>query len=651
MANWKKLAQGAAGAAGGGGGLNVEDVFSTYLYEGNSTDNTTITNNIDLSTEGGMVWIKRRDGSGDHSVFDTERGVEKRLKTNADSAEFDLTSINISGLSAFNTDGFDLGRWTTVNENTDDFVSWTFRKAPKFFDVVTYTGNGTAGRTVSHNLGSVPGCIFVKALSSGQSWAVYHRGVASDAETDYLVLNDTNAAVDNALYWNDTAPTASNFTVGTRNNVNGNGITYVAYLFAHNDGDGEFGPTGDQDIIKCGSFTGAGYNASDEFNVDLGFEPQWIIYKRTDSSTGGGWFIVDNMRGWRPETSSNFEYLQAQSTNAEAEGGALGIRSNGFRVRAGSGREYIYIAIRRGPMAVPESATDVFAIAFATSPAPWFNSSFPVDFAVLGSRSTSDKMYAVSRINAEKYLRTNTTDAEVSFPYTGFDNMDGFHTNDSNNSDYVAWMWKRAPNFFDVVAYEGIGGFNGNQQNHNLGVTPEMIWIKNRDVSKEWIVYHKDLTDYEYYLQLNSNSAQADGSVTMFYAAPTSTTFNVGSNGAVNGFGESFIAYLFASLDGVSKVGSYTGTGSAQTIDCGFSSGARFVLIKNISNGSTSWLVFDSERGITTGNDPVLQLNSTSAEVTSAVVDIEPQNSGFEVNGTYDWVNASGDTYIFYAIA
>ena len=132
---------------------------------------------------------------------------------------------------------------------------------------------------------------------------------------------------------------------------------------------------------------------------------------------------------------------------------------------------------------------------------------------------------------------------------------------------------------------------------------------------------------------------------------PSSTTFTVGtSNNVVNGTSSTYIAYLFATLAGVSKVGSYTGNGTSQTIDCGFSGGARFILIKSTST-TGSWWVYDSVRGIVAGNDPALQLNSTAAEVTSADA-IDPDSSGFIVNQEATCsINASGVSYIFMSIA
>jgi hypothetical protein len=125
--------------------------------------------------------------------------------------------------------------------------------------------------------------------------------------------------------------------------------------------------------------------------------------------------------------------------------------------------------------------------------------------------------------------------------------------------------------------------------------------------------------------------------------------FTLGNSGNVNGTSDTFIAYLFASLPNVSKCGSYTGNGTSQTIDCGFTSGARFVLIKR-TDSTSDWFMLDSARGIVAGNDPLLALNGNGAESTGYDI-IDPDNSGFIINQTAWNTNVSSASYIFYAIA
>ena len=244
------------------------------------------------------------------------------------------------------------------------------------------------------------------------------------------------------------------------------------------------------------------------------------------------------------------------------------------------------------------------------------------------------------------FLETANTNAEAAGSSYQFDYQDSWHSG-SLGSSWYSWMWKRAPNYFDVVAYTGNGA--NRTINHNLGVAPEMMWVKRRNTADDWAVYYGDPTDY---LELNTTEATDDNSYFWNDTATTETVFSLGANVGVNGSGSTYIAYLFASLDGVSKVGSYTGNGSSQNIDCGFSSGARFVLIKR-SDSSGDWNFYDTERGIVAGNDSRLSLNTTDAEDTSNDR-VDPYSSGFTVNyiatGTSD-SNISGATYIFYAIA
>jgi hypothetical protein len=114
--------------------------------------------------------------------------------------------------------------------------------------------------------------------------------------------------------------------------------------------------------------------------------------------------------------------------------------------------------------------------------------------------------------------------------------------------------------------------------------------------------------------------------------------------------GQTYVAYLFATVAGVSKVGSYTGTGNTLQINCGFTGGARFVLIKR-TDSTGDWYCWDSSRGIVSGNDPYLLLNSTAAEVTNTDY-IDTYSAGFEISSTAPAaINANGGTFIFLAIA
>ena len=610
----------------------VEDVFSTYLYTGNGTSQT-ITNNIDLSGEGGMTWIKCRNNIMENALFDTNRGTTKYLHSDSTVAEQTFSG----SLTAFNSNGFSVGNGNLVNQNSYTFASWTFRKAQKFFDVVTYTGNGTAGRTISHNLGSTPGCIIIKRTSDDSGWAVYHRSL-NVANNESFQLNSSIASFTTEQYWNYTAPTSTEITLGNNATVNGNGSSYVAYIFAHDAGG--FGEAGDQSVIKCGGFTCDG---SGNATIDLGWEPQFVILKRKDATEN--WELYDNMRGL---TVSSGQRLRPSATDAEVNSGETQITNTGFkRVAVAANSTYVYIAIRRGPMKTPESATSVFAPVVGSS----LNSSFVTDFAFIDYKPGGSGTYPFScaRLTGNTYLKTSATSAELTFASTLYGAVQNGIGNSSFTSDFVGWLFQRAPGFMDVVTYAGTGSA-GATTSHNLGVSPELIITKVRNFSGEdWIVHYRNGSTITAG-SLNSTAAfAASGSapstdLTNF----TSTSYERNtSNRRVNG-SYNYVAYLFASLSGISSIGTYTGNGSSVTVTTNFQ--PRFILVKR-TDSTGDWIVSDSARGLIAGNDPYLLLNSTAAEDTDEDwVDIS--STGFTVNQvTASNANVNTGTYIYLAIA
>jgi hypothetical protein len=627
---------GASGAAGGDK-VYVDDVFSTYVYDGNSSDQP-INNGIDLAGEGGLVWIKKRDTSGSHSLTDTVTGIDKNLISNSTNAQ----ATDAYRITAVSANGFTLhGDGTNVNTNGDDFVSWTFRKAPGWCDIVTWTGNSTA-RTISHQLGSVPGMIIVKVTSGGtDDWFVYHRSLGDQR----IKLNSTNASGSTAV-WNYTAPTSSVFSVGTDGGVNGSGRTYVAYIFAHDDA--QFGTDGDESIIKCGSYTGT--NAENIINV--GFEPQYFFIKRTDSA--GLWMCWDVMRG-AANNSTNQPSLYFTSSDAESPFGQAYVHQNGFAFSNSdtdfnaSGGTYIYMAIRR-PNKPPEVATDVFALTTASNDnyTTFLTSGFPVDLVIEKGINGFGTYFWSRVIGASQFLDSTSTAVEggnrqtVIDSNTQFTGFGGLQTAAGQVSFYAL---KRAPGFMDVVAFTGTG--SATTINHNLGAVPSVVLIKGRDTTYNWYWQHYAL-GANTWLQLNKTEAGAGNGGVFNSTLPTSSVFSVGGLAGANGSGNTYIAYLFGDLPEISKAGTYTGTGSALNIDCGFTNGARFVLIKR-TDSTGNWYVFDTARGIVSGNDFAFAFNSTASQISGDYID--PLPAGFTINGSYAQWNESGGTYIFLAIA
>ncbi len=627
----------------------IEDVFSTYLYTG-SFSATNIVNGIDLSSKGGLVWTKSRNGSYSHNLVDTARGSSALFSNLTDSQASGYTwTANSNGYTLSTTDN-------TWNNAYSNYVSWTFRKQPKFFDVVTYTGNGVSGRQIAHSLGVAPGCVIVKTLNASSDWIVSHW--TNGASRRRLLLNGADASDSLYTYVNGFVSSASDtgFTVSAEGSsisaVNANGLTYVAYLFAHDAGG--FGLSGTDNVISCGSFS---VSVGSSATVNLGYEPQWLLVKDA-SSSGSSWMIYDTMRGW---SLSSYNILFPDLSIAEDVSAATNRfpTSTGFSYyNGGGGPNFIYLAIRRGPMKVPTSGTSVFAANLSGTYDAVNTTNFPIDaqiWAVRGGISRNslvvDRLRGVGTggtTNDGVFMSTSLADAEIgtgSNSSRSWDNT-GFRTPGYAGSvPEVFWSFRRAPGFFDVVCWTG-NGSNPRTINHNLGVSPEFIITKDRSAGYDWWCYHQALSATKYVV-LNLTSAAANSTANW---SPTSTSFLAASWYYLNNNNENYVAYLFASCPGVSKVGSYTGTGTTQQINCGFTGGARFVLIKR-TDSTGDWYVWDSARGIVAGNDPYLLLNNTAAEVTNTDY-IDTLSTGFEISSTAPAaINGNGGTFIYLAIA
>lgn len=649
-------------SAGGAAASYVDDVFSTYLYTGNSGTQT-ITNGIDLAGRGGMIWSKARSGTYSHSLWDSASGTSGYLKSDATSAKTTLAGTTFNNNNGFTFSGID----SVNNLNSILYSSWTFRKAPKFFDVVTWTGDNTT-RAIQHSLGITPGMIIVKRtdIASTQGWITWHT---STGGTNNLLLNSTASATA-LVNGRISAATSTNFTVaaGSTNNadVNASGGSYVAYLFAHDvSTDG---------IIQCGSFLSP---TSGETTVTLGWEPQYILMK-CYQSTGGNWFVVDNMRGI--VNGGNDPYLSVDTASTETNGyNLIEPTVNGFNVKntlPNQGYNYVYLAIRRSNKP-PSSGTQVFQPVVYTgngSANRLVNTGFLTDLVFARSRTNAgggyEGMVVGSRLTGDAWMKTAITQAELTTngletPTASYGNsfstMSGFgvtgpeitspsygNLNSSSGVSYIAHAFKRAKGFMNIVHYTGTGV---NQSiSHGLGVIPEMIIVKSRNSGTPgWSVWCSGISNTEY-LSLNTTTAKITDATYWNSTTPTSTVFSLGTNSAVNTNTATYECILFATLPGISKVGTYTGNGSNQTINCGFSTGARFVLIKR-TDSAGDWYVWDTARGIVTGNDPHLSLNTSAAEVTTDD-SIDPDSSGFIVNQLAATnINVTSASYIYLAIS
>jgi hypothetical protein len=633
----------------GGGGSDgfVDDLFSTYVYDGRNGP-FRIRNGVDLDGEGGLVWIKCRNQSVTHQLVDTERGQSSYLSSQSSNQEIIDAD---SRVTYFNNDGFSLGTGGEVNNATRTYTSWTFRKAPSFFDVVTGISDASGNCSFSHNLGITPGMVIIKRTDNDVTgWLTWHRGL-SDTVHDYLYLNAADKKYTAGFdVWNVTDTNVElnfGFLDGSNNPTQSE---YVAYVFAHDDSE--------EGLIQCGSYTGNG-NA-DGPEIDLGWEPQWLLVKSTTAS-GQPWGIYDVMRGM--PTGGDTAYLSPDRSNEEyANQGWIDVTPRGFKLVNlngdnfvnGSGDQYIYMAIRRSNKKAEEfEPEELFAVVDGepNGVIPNWDSGFPVDMAFQRSATGAEGAQITSRLMQGKGLVTSSTNASYDSAGNMFDHQNGWGAFNGAVSQ-TSWMWRRAPGFFDVVAYEGThSGNNGPSYTkpHSLGVVPEMMWVKNRGTANEkWPVYSKSLPITQA-MWLNQNDGQA---TEVFYwkNAPTATEFTVGGGTEINQTGHDYIAYLFASAPGICDIGSYTGIGESagdNVINCGFTNGARFVLIKR-TDANGDWYYLDTLRGITSSTSSVLSLNTSSSESIMSLW-VKPDPSGFAVWDNV--VNGLGNEYIYMAIA
>jgi len=611
--------------------IYIEDVFSTYLFTGTES-NQTIVNGIDLATYGGLLWYKTRNLTASHSFRDSARGSQYSLASNTTGAQVN----NGVGSTVFNTNGWTqgLGGFGPYN-----YASWTFRKQPKFFDIVTWTGDGTGDRTISHNLGSTPGFIVTKCTSTTSDWYSYHRSLGNNA---YVSLNQPTASSSSGgLNWN---PTSTTFVADSFLGLNNNGATYVAYLFAHDAGS--FGLTGTDNVVSCGSVTG-------DSVVDLGYEPQLVIAKCAGST--GDWSIVDNMRGAPTPASGNTPYsnvLVPNEPSAETTSGLTGsaviFNSTGFRLNPDTvvATTYIYIAIRRGPMKKPTTGTSVF-IPSTVGATNNITVGFPADSYWIGRDGANWRVF--DRLRSGYELAFNTTTGEGGFnyypDYIDWDSNSVWYQN-LQNAPLSNFFLRRAPGVFDTVCYKG-NGVAGATQKHNLGAVPELMIVRKR-TGDQWMVYVNSLGINSF---LTVESSSSSGTIAGYwYATPTASVFYLSTRFEININNGAYVAYLFATLAGVSKVGSYTGTGALQTINCGFTGGARFVLIKR-TDSTGDWFVYNSANGISSGDDPYRILNG-ALNLVQGTNYVDTTSVGFQVTAAAPaGLNASGGTYIFLAIA
>lgn len=617
--------------------LHADDVFSTWLYTGNGATQT-IVNGIDLSTEGGLTWIKGASGTygpGDHYLFHTISqffGGAGIFDSTNSTAGWGAFASGI-GLSSFNSDGFSLGSSSFINDVATNYASWTFRNAAKFFGHTIVIKNPAQDINASFDSLGTIGMVRVKRVDNAGSWYVWHR----DLTAGQLLIGETTAAASTQGHI-----TVSGTTVTLVDGFLDNGGYYLIEAFAHD--------TGPDSIIQCGSFSTDGSGIA---IANMGWEPQFVLFKRTDST--GNWWMFDTVRGMSHSIGA---YLVANTNGVETDAGAncLIPTSTGFLIPTnnfGASGTFTFLAIRRQTKP-PTTGTQVYTgVAQATTGLSSVNAGFTVDLTWMRPRNQTTTCSVFDRLRgAKQLLVASTSDAEIEqVGYANNSNSGIVESIFSDGYDAIYWNFKRAVGVFDIVTFYGQTGPWDLQ--HGLGVTPELIIIKARNAAYNWSVWVSGLANTQVlYLNLQGMNVTTSTGGTPWNGTHSASVINLGTDiYAGSEPGTEYVAYLFATKSNISKVGSYTGNGTSQTINCGFSSGARFVLIKTKTGSPTrGWLIFDTVRGITSGIDPHIGLHSITES--NSFDSIDPHTSGFIVNQLpASNLNINGSTYLFIAFA
>jgi hypothetical protein len=635
------------GSSGSGGeGLYAEEVFNCFIYEGTGSGTIQVQNGLDLSGEGGMVWMKRRNASNSHYIVDTERGISKQSRPDSSTTEGGTSNQYVT---SFNSDGYTLGDNSNVNASSGRHVAWSFRKAPGFFDVILYTGNGQNDRDIAHDLGSAPGMIWIAGRQQGWNWMVYHQGMPDNKNQE---LNNDSGDTNAAIFVNNNSTT--HFTISSNSMVNNNGYNYIAFVFGHDSQ--EFGKNGNENIIYCGEYTGAGSVQT----IDVGFEPQFLLIKGMENS-GTDWQLYDSARqehiGEEQGTNDTDYYFNVNRAQNENYDRNVNLRGNGFQLVTSSshnnqvGRKYMYMAIR-SPHKVAESASDFFQQRARTGNGSVLDSqiNFRADWALTKARDVVDPFFTnfrgQSRNNRYVRLTGGTSPADHVVVHKTKDNFVEYSSNSGTNGSgkkYYDLFFKKCPGAFDLQRYYGTGA--SHTISHTLGTTPDLIWIVDTNTGG----WNCSTFPFEANKKLDIDSTGAVVTTTNLFSSVSDTTFTIGSSGNINQQGKSFAAFLFASTAGVIDIGTYSGTGNNVDVDCGFSSGAQFVLIKR-RDSTGNWFFFNTAMGLVSGNDTYIR-NTSGTEINSYDY-IDPLSSGFRITSSAPAeLNASGGTYVYMAIS
>ena len=667
--------------------LNNKGGFDTVLYSGTGSDQTI----KGLAFQPDLVWIKTRNEAENHFLVDSVRGVAKQIYVNSNASEY----TNANRFRSFNSNGFTVGTTDDTNQSGNSFVAWAWKaggtagantdgsitsqvsaSSEYGFSVVSFTGNGTAGATVGHGLTNTPSLILLKTRGDTQNWMVYHSALGANKA---VFLSTTDSAATSSVYFNDTEPTSSVFSLGTRAGINQNSDPMIAYCWSEVSG-----------FSKFSSYTGNGSTSGPV--VTTGFKPRYVLIKA--DIAGEDWVILDTARDTGDPVDQIFF---ANTTDAELTNSAYNveIKADGFQIKNTNprfntnGETYIYAAFgdRAGNNFTPNNliataglgtsnqGMDVVTYSGNGSTQSISSLAFQPDLVWLKGRSqsnVSNQLYDSVR-GTSKMLQSDNNTAEGTVSGVTSFNSNGFTIgsnggSNNNSSTYVAWCWRaggaassntdgsitssvsaNTTYGFSVVKNTYSGSYGLRSVGHGLGKTPSLVISKRTDSTGSWLVHTRATGSYQ---MLTLNTTDTATAADSYFAADDSTFSLYHGHYTDNSF--EYIHYCWSEIPGFSKISTYIGNGSSTgpVITTGFK--PRFILIKGSSYAS-NWNLIDTARSGSNPRSDVLRPNGDGAESSTPTgtygISLDVLDDGFQLksgSSTND-INQTNETYIYMA--
>lgn len=686
-------------------GVDIEDVFSSDPYYAQAGQYVQINHGLNINEHGGFHLVRPHHAGTSvgasiaSPIFQNSKSGRLGDDTNYMSLTLKSALAPNSGQDAiFFGDGYT--SYSTINsafiDDQETFMNLSFRCAPRFMDMVTYTGNGQDHHRIKHNLGIRPGMIIVKQLRSATNaspsndvynTAVWHTGwslLDMHGDTTIAPTRYGNPGTDGGMTseYIDTYYIRRQGTNGQNaNSMNTAGEEYVAIIFASD----KEGPSGDYSdgLIECGEFFGS-LSGQGATKVQLGWQPDLLMFRCfSETGTNGAehhWHILDTQNNWYmdggdtmylSDTTDKYTNSSITQTLPRPVHDGFIIPHQGQNSLFTSGRTFKFLAIRGSRMKTPKSAREVFQIATksqsTTSRPPVFHADWPVDWVITKENNATPSVPYVSHKNIHNsYLRPDSNylntveDTGITTGYDSFAFNNGFSRNDVWAEDTISLMFRNAKDFCSTVFYDG--GVASQQIKHHLGQRPQIVMIKSLQNS-DWFVWtpHLSSDHRNKYLMANQSGNVQEDAAYIYGADETYITIGTStSSAATNSPAGKHLAWCFGNVPGISKIGLYEGGGTTEgsgqtTVVTGFT--PRFIMLKDTNSPSGAWKIFAAEGNLsginqgTTDNYFYFNLAQDTADNTSAD-EIDPVVNGFRVDyESLGGLNAAGTRWLYWAIA